>query len=198
MRKTLLMLAVLTLLAAPAMATIVGPGPASVSPMPPQGYAVMINVTASTSTNGASVVLPTIWVVVPGPVFPGSQTAARANAIAANINAAAAATPVNRLADISIVGNINYGYLGCGVNEYSVFVWGTNMWSPAASLVKNNLVTVDSSLAKSYGVSRRSLARFLTLRLRGMAELDSMGNGWADVSGPNKKALQSPWNSVTN
>lgn len=192
MRKTLLMLAVLTLLAAPAMATIVAPGPAGVSPLPPYGYAVTINVTANSSGGPA---LSTIWLVVPGPVFPGSQAGARANALAANINAAVAGP--NRLADISIVGNINYRYIGDGVNDYSVFVWGTNMWCPGQSIVRNNLVTVDSALANMYGVSRRSLARFLTLRLRGMAELDSMGNGWGDVTWPNKKALQSPWNSVT-
>jgi len=157
---------------------------------------VMINVTAASSTNPASTVLPTIWVVIPGPVYPGSPAAARAGAVADNINAAVAATPVNRLADISIVGNINYEYIGNGVNDYSVFVWGTNMWSPGTSIVKNNLLTVDRALAKFYGVSRAYLAYFLTCRLRGMAELDSMGNGWGDVSKPNKNALQCPWNYV--
>jgi hypothetical protein len=121
----------------------------------------------------------------------------RANNIRDAINAAANPPPPNLLADLANVGAIDYHYVGDGVNDYVISVLGPNMWPTGATgLQKNKLLTVDRSLANFYGVSRRTLAHYLTCRLRGMAEMDSMGNGWADVSTPNMNAIKTPWNKV--
>ncbi|MCD6360315.1 MAG: hypothetical protein J7M38_05560 [Armatimonadetes bacterium] len=184
MRKTLLVVVVLTVLAVPAMAMIPAAGPASAVAFNPYGWAVTISVT----TNSAPSPQAPIWVVIPGGAYPGSPANMRAVAIATTIN-----TLAPLLADKGNVGAINYKYVGDGIGDYVVFVTGVQGGS---SIADHKLITIDRHLAAFYGVSRRSLAYFLTCRLRGMAELDSMGGGWNDVSKPNTNALRSPWNYV--
>lgn len=193
MRTLVCVVAVFALAVAPALAVIAPgpPGPANVVPVSGKGWGVQI---AVSNNSGVPVTNP-IWVVLPGPDVLNTTTHAQAQAVANNINLAVN-SGYNRLADLSSIGDIDCERLPNG--EYSVFVWGTNMFVPGGmNWVKNHLVTVTPSMAKLYGSSMSATANFLTMRLRGMAEMDSMGNGWGDVSASNVKAIKSPWHKVT-
>ncbi len=211
MRKVLVVMVVLALAAVPAMAFIPGaapvPGPAVpawAGPAPagvvipagpafiqqhPSGWAVLIE-TRNTATPGGQSTFP-VWLVCPG--SNAAQTAAHVKAanIARNINFAAMVNGngTNLLADMAVVGNIGFESVGGG--NYSVYVWGVNMWAPAgaAATVKNHLAMVDSSMAKLYGASAYTVARFLKFRLQGMA---AFPNGTQSM----KNALNGAWNSL--